>query len=285
MRRKKRKTNSRFPYFCPTHTKFSVSCIRKKAVNPIKSYTIEYGVVSSVGKIRGNNEDNFYAHGHIREDYQSCEDASFEGEVRSDDNECFAVFDGMGGEALGEVASFVAASHTADFVKDKEHYEEYIYELSEILNKKVCEETQARSLVLMGTTAAMVQFCHSAVYILNAGDSRVYRLSRRELIQISTDHTSRAWGGKAITKFLGLPEEGGPLSPYLAEAKYRPGDIYLICSDGVTDMLDDDEIAAILGQKKPAAVICRELVDQALEKGGADNTTAIVCKIRQGLFH
>ena len=246
----------------------------------MRSYHIEYGCVSSVGKIRKNNEDNFYADSHIRDDIDSVEDAVVTGEVKSDDNECFAVFDGMGGETLGEVASFVAASHTADFLKDKEHYEEYIFEMSEILNQKVCEETQARSLVLMGTTAAMVQFAKNAVYILNAGDSRVYRLSRRELIQISTDHIARSWGGKAITKFLGLPEESGPLSPYLAEAKYRSGDIYLLCSDGVSDMLTDDEIEEILMEKKPAGVLCRELVDRALEKGGIDNTTAIVCKIK-----
>ncbi|MBQ3417760.1 MAG: serine/threonine-protein phosphatase [Ruminococcus sp.] len=252
----------------------------KERQHAMRSYHIEYGCVSSVGKIRKNNEDNFYADAHIREEIDSVDDAVVSGEVRSDSNECFAVFDGMGGEALGEVASFVAASHTADFLKDKDQFEEYIYELSEILNQKVAEETQARSLVLMGTTAAMVQFAQNAVYILNAGDSRVYRLSRRELVQISVDHTARSWGGKAITKFLGMPEEAGPLSPYLAEAKYRSGDIYLLCSDGVSDMLSDEEIEEILKEKKPADAMCRDLVDKALEKGGVDNTTAIVCKVK-----
>lgn len=246
----------------------------------MRSYHIEYACISSIGKIRKNNEDNFYADSHIREDIHSVEDAVCKGEVRSDDNECFAVFDGMGGEALGEVASFVAASHTADFLKDKEHFEEYIYELSEILNQKVIEETAARSLVLMGATAAMAEFSKDTVYLLNAGDSRIYRLSRHELSQISTDHIARVWGGKAITKFLGLPEENGPLSPYIAEAKYRAGDIYLLCSDGVSDMLCDEEIEDILDQKKPCDVLCRELVDKSLERGGVDNTTAIVCKIK-----
>ena len=237
----------------------------------MRSYHIEYSCISSLGKIRKNNEDNFYADSHIREDIHSTEDAVFSGEIKSDDNECFAVFDGMGGEALGEVASFVAASHTADFLKDKEHFDEYIYELSDILNQKVLEETQARSLVLMGTTAAMVQFSKDTVYILNAGDSRVYRLSHHELCQISTDHTARMWGGKAITKFLGLPEENGPLSPYLAEAKYRSGDIYLICSDGVSDMLTDDEIFSILNEEGTEEERIEKIIATANEHGGRDN--------------
>lgn len=250
----------------------------------MRSYHIEYAVISSTGKIRKNNEDNFYADNHIRDDINSVEEVFFKGEVSAENNECFAVFDGMGGEALGEVASFVAASHTQDFLTDKDHFDEYIYELSEILNRKVIDETQARSLVLMGTTAAMVQFHKDAVYLLNAGDSRIYRLSRHELSMLSTDHIARSWAGKAITKFLGLPEEAGALSPYLAEAKYHAGDIYLICSDGVSDMLSDEEIEQILDRKKSPDALCRELVDAALDKGGVDNTTAIVCKVRQGLF-
>ena len=250
----------------------------------IRNYHIEFCCISSLGKIRKNNEDNFYAAGSIREDVDSTDDAVVTGETDCEDNQCFAVFDGMGGEALGEIASFIAASHTKDFVNDRKSFDEYIYELSEILNKKVCEETQARSLVLMGTTAAMVQFNKDAVYILNAGDSRVYRLQKNELMQISKDHIAYSYGGKAITKFLGMPDEQEALSPYIAQAKYHSGDLYLICSDGVSDMLSDDEIKEIISKKKPTDVLCRELVDQALLNGGVDNTTAILCRIRQGLF-
>lgn len=247
-------------------------------MNPIKKYTIDYACVCALGKIRRNNEDNFCCDGRIREDIYSTEDVAFSGSVSSASNELFAVFDGMGGEACGEVASFVAASHSELFVRDRAEYEEYLYELAELLNQKVLEETEARSLVMMGTTAAMLQFCGADVYALNAGDSRIYKLSGHELRQISQDHTSRAYGGKAITKFIGLPE-GNPLSPYIAMGQYKAGDVFLLCTDGVTDMLADNEIAAILDSRRPVDELCRALVDEALDRGGVDNTTAIVLKI------
>jgi len=239
---------------------------------------IEYACICSVGCVRRNNEDNFYCDGQFREEMYSNDEVSLEGTVSSDTNELFAVFDGMGGEACGEVASFVAASHAELFARDRESYEEYLYELAEHLNEKVTEETEARSLVLMGTTAAMLQICGDDIYILNAGDSRIYKLSAHTLKQISQDHIAPAYGGKAITKFLGLPE-GSSLSPYIARGKYKAGDVFLLCSDGVTDMLSDEEIGCILDDRRPVEDLCRSLVDAALQKGGVDNTTAIVLRI------
>ena len=243
----------------------------------MKHYEIEYAVYCTVGKIRRNNEDNFYCDGKIREDVNNNQDVAFSGKVSSDTNEMFAVFDGMGGEACGEVASFVAASHAQLFARDRGAYEEYLYELGELLNEKVREETEARSLVLMGTTAAMVQFCDTDIYVLNAGDSRVYRLLKHELKQLSVDHIAPGYGGKAITKFLGMPE-GYEVEPYLAKGKFKVGDMFLLCSDGVTDMLTDEEICRIIDDRMDVDVLARALVDAALDKGGVDNTTAMLLR-------
>lgn len=243
----------------------------------MRKFKAEYACLSSVGKIRRNNEDNFYCDGHIRDDLMSTEDIAFSGIVSADTNELFAVFDGMGGEACGEVASYIAASNSELFARDREKFEEYLYELAELLNEKVREETEARSLVIMGTTAAMLQISGGDVYILNAGDSRVYKLSRHELRMISQDHIAYGSGGKAITKFIGLPV-GHQLNPYIARGKYKAGDMFLLCSDGVTDMLTDDEICSIIDDKRELSVLVRELVDAALEKGGVDNTTAILLR-------
>lgn len=247
---------------------------------PIKKHTVEYACICSLGRIRRNNEDNFCCGGRIREDIYSNDEVAFSGAVSSDTNELFAVFDGMGGEACGEVASFVAASHSELFARDRGQYEEYLYELAELLNEKVREETEARSLVMMGTTAAMMQICRDDIYVLNAGDSRIYKLSSHELRQISQDHIVPAYGGKAITKFIGMPE-GNVLAPYIARGKYKAGDLYLICTDGVTDMLSDAEIASILDGRLPAMDLCRSLVEAAIAKGGVDNTTAIVLKLNR----
>lgn len=243
----------------------------------MKKRIIEYACISSVGRLRRNNEDNFYCDGHIRADVDSVEDIAFSGEVSCDTNELFAVFDGMGGEACGEVAAYIAASQSAAFAENRASYEVYLYELAELLNEKIREETAERSLVLMGTTAAMLQASGDDVFILNAGDSRIYKLSAHVLRQISEEHIVIQRGGKAITKFLGLPE-GYALHPYIAAGKYIPGDVFLLCSDGVTDMLADEEIRAIIDDKRPLSQSARALVDAALEHGGADNTTAILLR-------
>ncbi len=245
-----------------------------------RQFQIEYAVRCTVGKIRRNNEDNFYCDGVIREDVNSNDDVALSGTVSSDSNELFAVFDGMGGEACGEVASYVAASHTALFARDRAEYEEYLYELAELLNDKVREETEARSLVLMGATAAMVQFSGEDLYVLNAGDSRIYRLAEHELKQLSVDHAVMSYRGKAITKFLGLPGDD-KLRPYIAMGKCKAGDSYLLCTDGVTDMLTDEEIAAIIDNPSPLADSCRALIDAAMERGGIDNTTAVLLRVRK----
>lgn len=237
----------------------------------------EYACLSSVGRLRRNNEDNFYCDGHIREDVNAVADVAFSGVVPTDTNELFAVFDGMGGETCGEVASYVAASEAARFAQERGQYEEYLYELAQLLNTRVREETETRSLVLMGTTAAMLQLAGEDVYILNAGDSRIYKLSDHMLRQISEEHIAAVRGGKAITKFLGLPE-GHSLRPYIAMGKYREGDLFLLCSDGVTDMLTDEEIRGILDSKRELSLLVRELVDAALERGGVDNTTALLIR-------
>jgi len=246
-------------------------------VTLIKKHTVEYACVCSVGRLRRNNEDNFYCDGKFREDIYSNDDCELSGTVSSDTNELFAVFDGMGGEACGEVASFVAASYSELFARDRQQYEEYLYELAEHLNTKVREETESRSLVLMGTTAAMMQISGDDIYILNAGDSRIYKLSSHELRQVSEDHIAPVYGGKAITKFIGLPE-GNSLSPYIAMGKFKAGDVFLLCTDGVTDMLTDDEISGIINSRAPLSELCRKLVDAALDKGGVDNITAILLR-------
>ena len=238
---------------------------------------VEYVCVCSVGRRRKNNEDNFYCDGQIREDVNSLDDVELSGEVSADSNELFAVFDGMGGEACGEIASFVAADEARRFAESRMDYEEYLYELAERMNEKVREETEARSLVLMGATVAMLQISGEDVYILNAGDSRIYKLSKHELRQISEEHIVMTGGGKAITKFLGMPE-GHSLRPYIAMGKYKPGDIFLLCSDGVTDMLNDDEILDIIDDKRELSASARRLLDEALQRGGIDNTTAVLLR-------
>lgn len=246
-----------------------------------KTYMIDYCCASVMGFVRKNNEDNYYCDGRIRLDPDSTDDELFFGSVKSSDNQTFAVFDGMGGEACGEIASFVAAQNTADFVKDRLSYDEYLYELSEILNDKVREETKSRFLVLMGATAAMVQFSDDQIYVLNAGDSKVYRLSKHRLDVVSNDHVAYGYGRKApLTKFLGMPGEDTKLEPYIARGDYKSGDVFLLCTDGVSDMLSDEELLRIAdNSKKSVKDITTEIISKVNAAGAMDNATIILCRV------
>lgn len=244
-----------------------------------KTYTIEYGCACTVGVVRKNNEDNFYCDSKLRLDPDNNDDVVFCGKIKSSSNDAFAVFDGMGGEACGEVASLIAASGMKEFCENKEDYDEYLYELSESLNESILKESDARSLVLMGTTAAMIQFFRDEIYILNAGDSKIYKVVKNGIVQISQDHTAPGFTGKApLTKFLGTPDKNG-LNPYIARGAYNVNDIYVLCTDGVSDMVDVQTLGDLAKAKKPLDEIAKEIIELAKTNGGIDNATVIVCKI------
>lgn len=244
-----------------------------------RTYTIKYGCSCTVGKVRKNNEDNFFCDGVIRNNPDSNDDVILKGAVKSADNSLFAVFDGMGGEACGEVASFVAANNCIAFYEDRQQYGEYLFELLYMLNKRILEETKARSLVLMGSTAAMIQFYNDKIYIANAGDSRIYKLTKNKLSQISVDHTAQGYSKKApLTKFLGTPDPNC-LMPFIAYGAYKANDMFILCTDGVYDMVSKTEMTKILSSKKELDVLAKELTDKAVEYGGVDNATVILCKI------
>lgn len=246
-----------------------------------KPYTIQYACSCVVGKVRKNNEDNFFCDGIIRDVPDSNDDVKLNGEVTSAQNSLFAVFDGMGGEACGEVASYVAAQNCIGFYESRAQYDEYLYELLCELNDRVLEETMARSLVIMGSTAAMIQFNKKRIYIANAGDSRIYKLSKKDFKQISRDHVLLTESKKApLTKFLGIPDKNG-LAPFIAYGAYKTGDMFILCTDGVYDMVDEECMKAIFSQKKELQDMCDEVIEKALENGGVDNATVILCRINK----
>lgn len=246
-----------------------------------KTYVIDYACGCTMGKVRRNNEDNFYCAGEIRTNPDSVDEIFLNGCVTSKDNETLAVFDGMGGEACGEIASYLAAATTQQFLKDKAHYDDYLYELSFMLNDRVVAETKSRSVVLMGSTAAMVQFNRKEIYILNSGDSRIYKLTNGELTLLSKDQVAKGYGNNApLTNFLGVPPQKREFAPYIARGEYKNEDVFLICTDGVYDMIDENTLVSMLCSDIPLAEIVKNIIELSKENGGVDNATAVVCKIR-----
>lgn len=232
--------------------------------------------MTDVGRRRENNQDQFLVDG-----------------IRG----LYAIADGMGGHAAGEVASQIAIDALAEAMSsepastDPDLAGRKLVEAFEEGNRRICESVVARGEWRgMGTTiVAMVRSGDRAV-IGHVGDSRAYRLRNGELKRLTDDHS---WVGEQVRMGLLTDEEAQkhPMRNIVTRAMgnrlelvvdvqqddIRPGDVYLLCSDGLNSMLDDDQIAETLAAHAddPQAA-CRSLVAKANEQGGEDNITVIV---------
>lgn len=242
---------------------------------------------SCMGKIRKNNEDNFSFGGNYltSDDQEITTPLTLSYSVKND--LCLAVFDGMGGENFGEVASYTAAKQMAETKRKFLEYFiptwDYLRKLTEALNSSIVKAKKQLLTTRCGTTMAALYFCFGSVFACNVGDSRIYRLRDGEFLQSSVDHVEkflRFRQRKApLTQHLGIDPEEIQIEPHIAKCKVRKGDKYLICSDGITDMLTNEEITEIMQTCSHAKLCVQRLMQAAMEKGGRDNITAIVCYI------
>lgn len=252
------------------------------------AYQIEYAYTCHIGKIRNNNEDNFWCCGDSLEAQNQGMSHIRSGYMKQSEYPLLAVFDGMGGESCGEMAAFLAAEACGEHFKTakdgiRNDPEEFLNEICESMNQAICDYGRTNKINSMGTTAALLAFAEDAVYSCNLGDSRIYKSDREKFYQISQDHVlGRSLFGKApLTQYLGMEEENLQLEPSISRQEIKIGDRFLLCSDGITDMLSDGEIADILSRDIPVAKTVEILVDRALKKGGRDNITVVLCKIME----
>lgn len=244
-------------------------------------YKIHYSCLSHIGNVRSMNQDNFICDGHYMESDGTTAVLPMCGTKTSKKTSVFGIFDGMGGEECGEIASYIAAKNAAAFKIGKNT----LVDLSQFCykaNNDICDYATLHEVSSMGTTAAMLAFTNKYVALCNIGDSKIFRLSNGILEQISKDHVAiSAFGVKPpLSQNLGIPPNELVIDPYLARGPYNDGDVYLICSDGLTDMVSDDEITEVL-VSKPIEEAITQLLDKALANGGKDNTTIILCKIER----
>lgn len=234
---------------------------------------IEYGARSDRGKVRSSNEDTFIE------------------DIR---HKTFLVADGMGGHAAGEIASQIAASTVEEFLKNlnsDSEPEELLRQAVEEANTRVYEtQMQKPEFRGMGSTLTVLAFSDSRFYIAQVGDSRAYMLRDKTLHQLTRDHSvvwplyetgiltkediSRHPQKNLITRSIGTyPQVDVDLQN---DAAFE-GDIFLLCSDGLTDVLTDRDIEQTLSSRgKNARELAELLVDAANEAGGPDNITVIV---------
>lgn len=244
------------------------------------SYKIEYYCVSNIGKCRSNNQDNFFCIDTYKELNTPENSEPIYGKRKTKDTVLVGIFDGMGGEECGEVASYIAAHTLSDYSFGKEPGKELV-QYCRIANENICNYAEENQISSMGTTAAILYFNRKKIHLCNIGDSRIYLFTNQKLKQISYDHVATAMSGRKppLLQNLGIPESEMIIQPFIATGEYNNNDIYLICSDGVTDMLTNDEIEAML-QENTNVNVAEEILKKALERGGKDNITIIMCQVK-----
>lgn len=242
---------------------------------------------SHIGRVRGNNEDNLNQNGWVPSDHDLEE--GFVRTVKTKDAFSACVCDGMGGESYGERASRLAAETFSSFLKIDS--EEKLREFTDKSNRGVCKmmvEQNAR----IGTTFAGVYLSGSCAYISNVGDSKIFRIADGRIEQLSVDHTElqvmienkvitteQAESGRfrnCLTQNLGIFEDEMILEPSFSCCAENVGDRFLICSDGLTDMLKKDEILSVVLKNSDLERAVVELVKAALSRGGKDNITVVL---------
>jgi protein phosphatase len=212
------------------------------------------------------------------------------------ENNLFVIADGMGGHAGGEVASRLAVETMERAFKqqsfDGDPYPNVPRRGSELAqsiqmaNRTIYDASRRDSALSdMGTTVVGALFSPNKqrLYVGHVGDSRCYRLRQREMRQLTTDHTMAAVGMVAGPFAAHLHRAVG-IAPTvkvdLIIAKPRPQDIYVICSDGLSKMVSDDEIRDILLDERNLQRATERLVARANDVGGRDNITVILIEVR-----
>jgi len=246
--------------------------------NDIFNFNNDTAAISDVGLVRKQNEDSF-------------------GYTHANNSHVFVVCDGMGGHVGGKIASETAVNAIMNFFNSNLliNIPKGMEEAIKYANKAVYEKArQNPDLKGMGTTIVLTIIKEDKVYIGYVGDSRIYLFTDNKLIRLTKDHSyvqelfnrgiitddeMRYHSRKnEITRALGLIEDVEPevaKNPLLL----KNGDVLLLCSDGLTDMVDDTNIRQVMTTTPDVKKAAKQLLNMALSAGGKDNTTIQLIKI------
>jgi serine/threonine protein phosphatase PrpC len=247
--------------------------------------------LSDVGLQREHNEDSF---------------------IVLNEYDLYVVADGMGGHRAGDVASRIATETISEFFKSTAnddvtwpfHFDTNLSEEENrlltgirVANRQIFERsTRSREYQGMGTTVVGAMFSPKKrrMYIGHVGDSRCYRVREGQIQLLTRDHSlindylvampdlteeQRSELPKnVITRALGMQDQ---VVVDLQHDDPQAGDIYVLCSDGLSGMIQDDDIQRIVTTAADIRVACKNLIERANEHGGEDNITAVLIKIEE----
>ncbi|HEX9161536.1 MAG TPA: Stp1/IreP family PP2C-type Ser/Thr phosphatase [Thermoanaerobaculia bacterium] len=242
--------------------------------------------LTHVGRQRQHNEDTFLV---------------------EKDAKLFLVADGMGGHAAGEIASRIAVDSISEFIlntKQDDGTWPHLYDesLKRSTNRLMAAVRMANTRVLeamrkdarlrgMGTTVVACLADEDVMSVAHVGDSRAYLIRDNALSRITNDHSwvfeqvqagmlTEAEAEKHPLRNVITRALGGALqvNPDASEIEAKPGDVFLLCSDGLTGMVPEEEILRVVTESANLEDACEKLIQEANERGGLDNVTAILVK-------
>jgi PPM family protein phosphatase len=271
---------------------------------------VDLAAKSHQGYIRTNNEDHYLAV-RLTRSLETLLTNLGEAVLPKRFNETaygMLVADGMGGMAAGEVASRVAlltlvelVNQTPDWIMKMNQHENAGIVMRRMTNRfrQIDDELReigetTRSLHGMGTTLTVAVTLGTDLFLGHIGDSRAYLLRGEKLQQLTRDHTlaqalieaglagtddtSTQAMRHVLTAALG--STGERTDPQVQRLHLGDGDQLLLCTDGLTEMMSDDLIAAVLAEANSSQAACRRLIDLALAGGGVDNITVVLARYR-----
>ena len=226
------------------------------------SYNVESFGISDLGLVRKNNEDVFH-------------------ELLI--HRFFILADGMGGHNAGEIAAKEVVHHLSTSVCQILASEESLHNIPSLLHEAITKANrwvhqlseQKHEFQGMGTTLCCLLMHQDSLVYANVGDSRIYRF-REDLTQITEDHSLYK---NIITRAIGTSPH---VEPDIKITSVQPGDIYFLCSDGLTDYVSDQEILKILLHQPCIKTASTQMIHAAKSKGGNDNITILMIRVLDG---
>ena len=274
---------------------------------------VDLGAISNQGLVRESNQDSYLVmkFGRSLENLMTNLDEGLFEQNYFMSGYGMLVADGMGGMAGGDVASRLALSKLIELIVDTsdwtlalkrqtdvsavlERMVDRFLQIDDILRK---EADNDQSLQGMGTTLTVAGALGTDLIIGHVGDSRAYLLHEDKLKQLTTDHTLAQ---ALIDAGVANPDDpasrsmrhvltaavgslGEQIDPQVQRFKLSGGDKLLLCTDGLTEMVDDKTIAQVLREAKSAQSACQDLVDLSLSGGGTDNVTVVLAHFLSSL--
>lgn len=248
----------------------------------MKPHKLIYSAASETGLVRRNNQDAYHV-------------ASDQGLV--------VVADGMGGHRGGEIASEIAVRTISDnlFEQSWDHESDEMQTLLklgasvELANQMIRKEAASNTdLTGMGTTVVVALFRMGRVFLAHVGDSRIYRFRDNKLQQMTRDHSlvqqlvdsgtfvsireaeAAGIGSNVLTRGLGIEDQ---VEVDVTDEIVEPGDVFLFCSDGLSNMVTDGDIEKLLEHyQKDLEMATERLMLGALSAGGLDNITVVLAE-------